>query len=188
MNRRKLAWFMALAMLTLLVAVSAPAFPQDEPPPPPAETTEEGEAQAPAEDSTVETILREQEQLLSGQRFSYDAAGRRDPFLNLFESMGLGPRGPRPRGSSGMLVSELDLVGIVKDPGGGDVALVIGSDNKGYFLRVGDAVYDGTVIAVDSRLGNVTFRQQVDDPRLIKPYRDIVKRLVPLEDEEIADE
>ena len=188
MNRRKLAWFMALAMLTLLVAVSAPAFPQDEPPPPPAETTEEGEAQAPAENSTVETILREQEQLLSGQRFSYDAAGRRDPFLNLFESMGIGPRGPRPRGSSGMLVSELDLVGIVQDPTGGDVALVIGSDNKGYFLRVGDAVYDGIVIAVDSRLGNVTFRQQVDDPRLIKPYRDIVKRLVPLEDEEIADE
>lgn len=188
MNRRKLAWFMALAMLTLLVAMSAPAFPQQEPPPPPAEETEgEAEVQAPAEDSTVETILREQEQLLSGQRFSYDAAGRRDPFLNLFESMGIGPRGPRPRGSSGMLVAELDLVGIVKDPSGGDVALVIGSDNKGYFLRVGDAVYDGNVIAVDSRLGNVTFRQQVDDPRLIKPYRDIVKRLVPL-DEEIADE
>lgn len=188
MNRRKLAWFMALAMLTLLVAVSAPAFPQEAPPPPPAEEQAEGEVESPERDSTVETILREQEQLLSGQRFSYDAAGRRDPFLNLFEHMGIGPRGPRPRGSSGMLVSELDLVGIVQDPSGGDCALVIGSDNKGYFLRVGDAVYDGRVIAVDSRLGNVTFRQQVDDPRLIKPYRDIVKRLVPLEDEEIADE
>ena len=69
-----------------------------------------------------------------------------------------------------------------------DVALVIGSDNKGYFLRVGDNVFDGAVIAVDSRLGTVTFRQQVDDPRRIKPYQDVVKRLVPEDDEEIADE
>ena len=87
-----------------------------------------------------------------------------------------------------MLVAELDLVGLTREPDGGDVALVMGSDNKGYFLRVGDEVFDGTVIAVDSRLGNVTFRQQVDDPRRIKPYRDVVKRLVPMQDEEIADE
>jgi hypothetical protein len=46
---------------------------------------------------------------------------------------------------------------------------------------VGDEVYDGTLIAVSPTTGSVTFRQQVDDPRLIKPYRDVVKRLVPLE-------
>jgi hypothetical protein len=33
------------------------------------------------------------------------------------------------------------------------------------------------LIAIDTRNGTVTFRQQVDDPRLIKPYRDVVKRL-----------
>ena len=187
MNRRQLAWFMALAMLTLLVVASAPAFPQEE-----ARAAEPveggGEAEASAADETVETILREQEQLLSGQRFTYDPDGRRDPFLNLFETMGVTSKGPRPRGSAGMLVTELDLVGIVQDASGGDVALVLGSDNKGYFLRVGDRVFDGAVIAVDSRLGTVTFRQQVDDPRLIKPYRDVEKRLVPQDDEEIADE
>ena len=64
---------------------------------------------------------------------------------------------------------------------------MIGPDNKGYFLRVGDAVFDGTVIAVDPRLGSVTFRQEIDDPRIIKPYRDVVKRLVAV-NEEIADE
>jgi len=186
MNRRQLAWFMALAMLTLLVVASAPAFPQEEPPP--AEPVEGGDLEAPAPDATVETILREQEQLLSGQRFTYNPDGRRDPFMNLFETMGVTSKGPRPRGSAGMLVTELDLVGIVQDSGGGDVALVLGSDNKGYFLRVGDRVFDGAVIAVDSRLGAVTFRQQVDDPRLIKPYRDVEKRLVPQDDEEIADE
>jgi hypothetical protein len=175
---------MAMAVLTLLVVASAPAFPWQE---------EEGEAaeQPPAEglpdDSTVETILRQQEQLLSGQRFSYDPGGRRDPFRNLFESMRLGPGDKRPRGVAGMLVSEVDLVGIVKD-GRADIALLMGSDNKGYFLQVGDAVFDGTVIAVDPRLGTVTFRQEVDDPRRIKPYRDVVKRLVPLDDEESSDE
>ena len=182
MNRRQLAWFMALAMLTLLVVVSAPAFPQD-----PA-TAEGGEPAEQPQDTTVESILQEQEQLLSGQRFAYDPDGRRDPFMNLFQTMGKIPKGVRPRGSAGMLVAELDLTGIVQDPTSGDVALVTGSDNKGYFLRVGDEVFDGTVIVVDSRLGNVTFRQQVDDPRRIKPYRDVVKRLVPIEDEEIADE
>jgi len=40
-------------------------------------------------------------------------------------------------------------------------------------------VYDGSVIAIDPSAGAVTFRQQVDDPRLIKPYRDVVKKLVP---------
>ena len=87
-----------------------------------------------------------------------------------------------------MLVTEIDLAGIVKDPRGGDMAMVIGSDNKGYFVGVGDEVYDGTVLAVDTRLGTITFRQKVDDPRIIKPYRDVVKRLVPLDDEESADE
>ena len=87
-----------------------------------------------------------------------------------------------------MLVAEIDLTGVVHDGRDGDVAVVMGSDNKGYFLRVGDEVYDGTIIAIDSRQGTVTFRQQIDDPRMIKPYRDIVKRLVPLEDEESGDE
>ena len=64
-----------------------------------------------------------------------------------------------------------------------DVAFFNGSDNKGYFLRVGDRVYDGTVIAIDARRGVVTFRQQVDDPRRIKPYIDVKKRLVPVEEE-----
>ncbi len=187
MSRRQMAWFMALAMLTLLVVVSAPALPNQEPPP--QADQEGGEAKERPGDAAVEEILQQQEKLLTGQRFSYDPAGRRDPFMDLFEAMGRRPKGPRPHGIAGMLVMEVDLAGIVKDPkGGGDVALVIGSDNKGYFLQVGDEVYDGTVIAVDTRLGTVTFRQQVNDPRLIKPYRDIVKRLVPLDDEESADE
>lgn len=187
MSRRQWVWIVAAAALTLLVAASAPAFPQERPAG--AGTAAPSEAQKSAQkamregEKTVETILRQQEEILSGQRFSYDPGGRRDPFRSLYEELTVRRKGPRPKGVAGMLVSEVSLVGIVRDPSGGDVSLFMGSDNKGYFLRVGDEVYDATLISVDPKAGNVTFRQQVDDPRLIKPYRDVVKRLVPLEED-----
>ena len=173
MSRRQLAWFMAMAMLTFLAAVSAPAFPQE---PATDEAAEEQQGE-----STVETILREQEAALSGEHFAYLPEGRRDPFRSLLVPDLRGVN--RPPGAAGMTVAELNLAGVVHDQDGGSVAMVIGSDNKGYFLRVGDQVFDGTVIAVDTRQGLITFRQKVDDPRLIKPYRDVSKRLVPLDEE-----
>jgi len=178
MSRRDRWTLLAAAALVALVAVSAPAFPQS--------VTGEESATTPEQEQTVETILKQQEDLLKGQRFSYDPAGRRDPFRSLYETVKL-VKGPRPKGVAGMLVTEIDLVGTVRDDSSGDVAFFMGPDNKGYFLRVGDQVYDGTLIAIDSGNGTVTFRQQVDDPRLIKPYRDVQKRLVPV-DEERANE
>lgn len=180
MTRNRLRWLVAGLGLALAAAVSAPSFPAE------AEKAGAATPSGPSDkekQQIVETILRQQEELLTGERFTYDPAGRRDPFRSLFEQVGVQKKGPRPKGIAGMLVSEVDLVGIAEDPSGGNIAVVIGSDNKGYFLRVADEVYDGVVIAVDPRAGTVTFRQQVDDPRLIKPYRDVVKRLVPVEEE-----
>jgi len=187
MSRRSVGWVLAAGALVLLAAASAPAFPQDANQPDAAAAAAQKQAQAAQQkeaQQTVETILRQQEELLSGQRFSYDPGGRRDPFRSLFEESATRRKGPRPPGIAGMLVTEIDLAGIVKDPQGGNIALFMGSDNKGYFLRAGDEVYDGTVLAVDPAAGAVTFRQQVDDPRLIKPYRDVVKRLTPVDTEE----
>jgi len=172
MIRWRAGWFVVAAALILLTAASAPAFPQ--------ETSSDSPGIQGNE--AVENILRQQEELLRGKRFSYDPAGRRDPFRSLYERINLKNMGPRPKGIEGMLVTEIDLVGTIRDITGGDVAFFMGSDNKGYFLRVGDEVYDASLISVDTGAGTVTFRQQVDDPRLIKPYRDVVKRLVPLEE------
>ncbi len=190
MIRRNLMWFLAAAGLVLLAMASAPAFPAEQAPPaqgsPPAKTPATAEPEKPAGPpgtQAVEAILRQQEEVLSGQRFSYDPAGRRDPFRSLYDELAVRRKGPRPKGVAGMLVSEVELSGIVSDATGGDVALFMGSDGKGYFLRIGDEVYDGTLMAMDRKAGTVTFRQQVDDPRLIKPYRDVVKRLVPQEEE-----
>jgi len=175
---------MIAAALIVVAGLSAPtARAADAQAPSSGDAADAAKAQADAQQKagqqTVETILREQEDLLAGRQFSYDPAGRRDPFRSLFEEVALHRKGPRPRGVAGMLISELDLTGIVRDTQGGNLAVVMGTDNKGYFLHVGDEVYDGSVIAIDPSVGNVTFRQQVDDPRLIKPYRDVVKRLVP---------
>ena len=187
--KRHVGWWIAVGGLILAAGLTAPARAEDKKPS--AAAAEAAKAQAEAQQKegqqTVETILRQQEDLLAGRQFSYDPGGRRDPFRSLFEEVALRRHGPRPRGVAGMLVAELDLTGIVRDTGGGNIAVVTGTDNKGYFLHVGDEVYDGSVIAIDPAAGVVTFRQQVDDPRLIKPYRDVVKRLVP-QGEEKANE
>jgi len=183
-SRRHIAWWSVAAALILVAGWAAPVRAADKPTPEAqAEAAKAAKAQAEAQQKegqqTVETILRQQEDLLAGRQFSYDPGGRRDPFRSLFEEATVRRKGPRPRGAAGMLVAELDLTGIVRDSAGGNIAVVIGTDSKGYFLHVGDDVYDGSVIAIDPSAGAVTFRQQVDDPRLIKPYRDVVKKLVP---------
>ena len=206
--RRRLKLWTALAALIPAVGLVSLAHAQDKagakPAASPATTADAAKAQpgpaAPVDPAkaaaeaqqkegqqTVDTILRQQEDLLSGRQFSYDPGGRRDPFRSLFEEAAIKRKGPRPRGVAGMLVVELELTGIVRDTTGGNIAVVRGTDSKGYFLHVGDEVYDGSVIAIDTAAGSVTFRQQVDDPRLIKPYRDVVKRLVP-QGEEKANE
>lgn len=177
MNPRQAAWLLAMAMLMLLVALAAPpAFPQD------SGDGAEAEAEpADAQHQAVEQILKQQEQLLRGQRFSYDPTGRRDPFRSLYDA-DVDQARKRMPGIQGMYIDEIDLNGIVQDSNGGDVAYFTGSDNKGYFLRVGDHVYDGSVISIDPGRGAVTFRQQIDDPRQIKPYRDVVRTLEPVEE------
>ena len=171
MRRHKLSWLWATVALTLLAVATAPAFPN---------VQEKTDTQADSM-QTVEAILEQQELLLRGQRFTYDPGDRRDPFLSL-DVVRQGDT-PRPPGIEGMSVEEIDLTGIVEDSGGGNVAYFTGSDNRGYFLRIGQRVYKATMVAIDPISGSVTFRQQVDDPRQIKPYRDVVRKLVPLAEE-----
>ena len=137
---------------------------------------------APGQDSeTINKIMQDNEAMLSGRGFTYDPAGRRDPFRSLVDAANTVGKGPRPRGIAGMLISEVDLVGIVQK-GKGALAFFNGSDNKGYFLRVGDTLYDGKITRIDRRTGTVVFRQDINDPRSIKPYRDVTKKLTPAEE------
>ena len=155
MSRRQAVWFVAVAILTLIVSFSAPAFPVEGPTQPVEDK--------PAGDTAVETILRQQEDLLRGQKFGYDPEDRRDPFQSLLAEVDV-ERGVRAPGIAGMTIAEINLDGIVREPNATALAFFTGSDNKGYFMRVGDKVHDGTLLAIDAKLGTVTFRQKVDDP------------------------
>ena len=126
--------------------------------------------------ATVNQIRQEGEAVLTGTHWSYDQAGRRDPFRSLVENVVIKGEGERPEGIEGMLITEVDLVGIVTSPRG-DLVFLTGSDNRGYFLREGDALYDGQVKNIDRAAGRVVFRQKVEDPREIKPYREVIKKL-----------
>lgn len=165
----------ALAWTIVLVACAVPARAQ-----------EAGEAPAAplsANEQVVEQIQVESEAVITGRQFTYDPGGRRDPFEPLVKK-DVETSGKRPKGIAGMLVNEIALKGLAVDSRGVPVALFQGTDNRGYTLRVGDIVYDGKVIDIDANRGMVMFRQQVDDPRRIKPYRDVMKRLNPTGEEQ----
>ena len=106
--------------------------------------------------------------------YSYDPGGRRDPFSSL---AGRGdPRlsGTRPPGLAGVLINEISLKGIVKDPNG-YFAMIQGPDNKTYTLRAGDRLMDGSVKSVLP--GVVVFLQDVNDPLSLIKQREIKKTL-----------
>lgn len=202
LNRRALAAFAALMILLPLTGRPAPAGAKPASPapaPPAAAASKPGEAkgqpQTPPQGSSspaagegaaptgpntgdIDEILQGEEDVLSGNGFSYDPGNRRDPFKSLLA----GPerteiRGPRPEGIPGLLIDEIDLKGIWKT-GKGYVAQVVATNQKKtYLLKEGDQLYDGDVVSISH--SEVVFKQIVQDPTALKPFREVVKSLNP---------
>jgi hypothetical protein len=149
---------------------------------PPAEATPTGESPAAVVDeevdvSGIEQILRGEEEVMEGGIFNYDPAGRRDPFRSLlsgFEEPEEGPEKVRPPGLPGMLVEELRLEGIIETPSG-ILAFVLGRDNVSYIIRPGTKLYNGEVAEIHPK--KVVFRQNVNDPKRLKPYDEVVREI-----------
>jgi len=138
-----------------------------------------GELLSPNPDTgDIDEILQGEEDVLSGNSFSYDPGNRRDPFKSLLA----GPertelRGPRPEGIPGLLIDEIDLKGIWRT-GKGFVAQVVATNQKKtYLLKEGDQLYDGDVVSINH--AEVVFKQIVQDPTALKPFREVVKSLNP---------
>ena len=153
-----------------LSLVAVVAFAQGQPRPTPTPTPGE----SPIDTSTVERILRGDEAVEAGQGFTYDPAGRRDPFRSLLSGQLKEELGQRPPGLRGMGVEEIKLQGIFKLPEG-YVAMVQGTDNASYLIRPGTILFDGSVEHIEQ--GKVFFRIQVTDPKSLKPYREVVRTL-----------
>ena len=71
------------------------------------------------------------------------------------------------------------LKGIVKDQSG-YIALLLGTDGKSYFARVGQRFFDGVLVAMDA--ASATFRQEVTDPLSPVKTRDVKKSLYSSEE------
>lgn len=161
---RSLYWVLTLAL------VSATALAQRPPQTPTKPPTEE----APIDTSTVEKILRGDEAVEAGQGFTYDPAGRRDPFRSLLAGQLREELGQRPPGLRGMGIDEIRFQGVIKLPEG-YVAMVQGTDNLSYIVRPGTVLYDGHVDRIEP--GRIVFKMQVADPKSLKPYREVIRTL-----------
>jgi Tfp pilus assembly protein PilP len=159
----------ALPILVLaIVAAAAAALP------PPPTTTPTPVPQPGAIQSPGQAMIEGEEAALSGRGYTYDPAGRRDPFRSLLVRPDDRALGARPPGVAGMSIDEVVIHGIWKTRNG-YVAQVRATDNKSYLVRQGDLLYDGEVTRVGPN--EVVFRQNINDPQSVKPFREVTKQL-----------
>lgn len=114
----------------------------------------------------------------SGSGYSYDPAGRRDPFVSLnARGTELPMAGVRPGGVPGLLIGEVTVKGTFKSPKGGFLALLQAPDGRTYTVRQGDKVFDGSVKAITQDA--VVFSQDVNDPLSLVKQREVRKSIRP---------
>jgi hypothetical protein len=122
--------------------------------------------------------------------YTYNAQGRRDPFISMIKPVApQGAKGVRPQGFPGFLIQEVALRGIVKTSEAGIgsaskpgfIAVFQGADpTKSFFVTVGQRLFDGVITAIDA--SSVTFRQEVTDPLSPVKTRDVRKSLYASEE------
>jgi Tfp pilus assembly protein PilP len=113
---------------------------------------------------------------LESPGYTYDAQGRRDPFVSLLRR-GLASddsRPARPAGISGLETSEVTLKGTMQSRTG-YVALVEATDKKTYIIKAGDRLLDGTVRTITPTA--MVILQEVHDPLSLEKQREVRKML-----------
>jgi type IV pilus assembly protein PilP len=110
--------------------------------------------------------------------YSYDPAGRRDPFTNLLGS-GAGPASRKGEGASGIAVAELSVRGVMQSRNG-LIAMVQGPDNRTYIVHQGDKLLDGSIKTITAQ--GLIIEQDVNDPLSVVKQREVRRLLRGLED------
>lgn len=83
--------------------------------------------------------------------------------------------GPQLDGIPGLLIDETDLTGIFRTSKGYVAQVKPRNQSKSYLLKEGDQLYDGDVVSISRN--EVVFKQIVQDPTALKPFREVVKTL-----------
>jgi hypothetical protein len=102
---------------------------------------------------------------------------RRDPFAPLLgktEGGGGSPLQNLPPGKPGLVISSLRIDGIVSGPNG-MIAIVSNAQDRVYFLREGDRLFDGQVEHIT--MDGISFHQSGKDPFGNAVEREVAKRL-----------
>lgn len=125
-----------------------------------------------------ELLLMDEEVRADPGTYSYDPGARRDPFRSLVreraDNMDLTQR---PEGVPGLLIDEIEIEGIFLLEEGPVAQVVSASQRTSFLLRPGDQLWDGEV--VDINMQELVFKQSVNDPTALKPFREVVKELNP---------
>jgi Tfp pilus assembly protein PilP len=185
MSRRSANRLIPLALLLLAGAGAVSVAQQSAPPagaPPGQPGDESGRVlpgdTAPPSTERIDEILEGEEEVLSGEGYSYDPGNRRDPFKSLLAAPDRPEfRGPRPEGVPGLLIDEIGLFGIFRTSKGYVAQVKAANQGKSYLLKEGDQLYDGDVVSIGR--DEVVFKQIVQDPTALKPFREVVKTLTP---------
>jgi Tfp pilus assembly protein PilP len=102
-------------------------------------------------------------------------SGKRDPFAPLVNQNKTGGP-PLPPGKAGLVVSTVQVTGTVSSPSG-MLAVVSNPDQRVYFLREGDKLYDGDVEKIG--LDGVTFKENSRDAFGKQVEKTVTKRIYP---------
>lgn len=107
--------------------------------------------------------------------YSYDSAGRRDPFVTLLaRGAELPSARERPGGLVGLGINEVALRGVVLS-GGAYLAVLEAPDNKSYIVRTSDRLFDGAVMEITADA--IVFLQEVSDPLSLVTEREVRRAL-----------
>jgi len=151
----------AAAVLAQAPAEPAPEIPAMIPP-------EEGQALT---GDNLEEMVKDE--LQGGDTsYRYDPRGRRDPFRSLLQYITKGPDNCPPGTAQCLLWDEISLKGIWKVRGQ-FVCQILAKNGDIYWVKEGDALYDGQVTRIG--IDCVYFKQKVNDPTKINPFRDVEK-------------
>jgi type IV pilus assembly protein PilP len=113
------------------------------------------------------------------EAYTYDPAGRRDPFVSLL-SRGIEPAdGKKLAGLGGLATAEIMVRGVLQSRNS-YVALVSGPDGKTYPAHANDRLMDGVIRSVTPQ--GIVIMQEVNDPLSLVKQREVRKGLRTAED------
>ncbi len=109
------------------------------------------------------------------QGFTYNAEGRRDPFVSLVQrGVEAAPTGKRIAGLAGLGTAEVSLRGTLRSQGA-FVGILEGADSKTYIVRAGDRLADGSIRTITA--DSMVILQQVNDPLSLQKEQEVRKLL-----------